>query len=141
MERLWDRHLLNCSAVGELLEAGERVADIGSGAGLPGIPVAIVRPDIAMTLVEPLARRSEFLREAVAELELANVDIVRGRAEDRSVRDTAGDRDAVLSRAVASLDKISRWTFPLLRGGGRMLAMKGSEPKPRWTSTVPPWRD
>ncbi|ORV46031.1 16S rRNA (guanine(527)-N(7))-methyltransferase RsmG [Mycolicibacter engbaekii] len=125
VERLWDRHLLNCAAVGELLEAGERVADIGSGAGLPGIPVAIARPDVTVTLVEPLLRRSEFLREAVAELELANVDVVRGRAEERSVRDEAGDRDAVLSRAVASLDKISRWSFPLLRGGGRMLAMKG----------------
>lgn len=125
VERLWDRHLLNCGAVGELLEPAERAADIGSGAGLPGIPVAIVRPDVPMILVEPLLRRSEFLREAVAELGLDNVQVVRGRAEDPAVREAAGDRDVVMSRAVASLDKIGRWSLPLLRTGGRMLAMKG----------------
>ncbi|WP_067976834.1 16S rRNA (guanine(527)-N(7))-methyltransferase RsmG [Mycolicibacter icosiumassiliensis] len=125
VERLWERHLLNCAAVGELLEPGERVADIGSGAGLPGIPVAIVRPDVSMILVEPLLRRSEFLREAVAELDLVGVEVVRGRAEDPAVRAAAGDCDAVTSRAVASLDKIGRWSLPLLRKGGRMLAMKG----------------
>jgi len=125
VERLWERHLLNCAAVGELLEAGERVADIGSGAGLPGIPMAIVRPDVSMILVEPLLRRSEFLREAIAELDLPGVEVVRGRAEDPPVRDVAGDCDVVTSRAVASLDKIGRWSLPLLRKGGRMLAMKG----------------
>ncbi|OBG39884.1 MULTISPECIES: 16S rRNA (guanine(527)-N(7))-methyltransferase RsmG [Mycolicibacter] len=125
VERLWERHLLNCAAVGELLEPGERVADIGSGAGLPGIPVAIVRPDVSMILVEPLLRRSEFLHEAVAELGLAGVEVLRGRAEDPAVRDAAGDCDVVTSRAVASLDKIGRWSLPLLRKGGRMLAMKG----------------
>lgn len=125
VERLWDRHLLNCAAIGELLESAERIADIGSGAGLPGIPVAIARPDLSITLVEPLLRRSEFLREAVEELELRAVEVVRGRAEDRAVRDAFGDRDAVVSRAVAPLDKISRWSFPLLRAGGRMMAMKG----------------
>ncbi|WP_444850813.1 16S rRNA (guanine(527)-N(7))-methyltransferase RsmG [Mycobacterium sp. P7213] len=125
VERLWERHLLNCAAVAELLEPGERVADIGSGAGLPGMPLAIVRPDVSMILVEPLLRRSEFLHEAVAELGLAGVEVVRGRAEDAVVRDTAGGCDAVTSRAVASLDKIGRWSLPLLRTGGRMLAMKG----------------
>ncbi|RAU96674.1 16S rRNA (guanine(527)-N(7))-methyltransferase RsmG [Mycolicibacter senuensis] len=125
VERIWERHLLNCAAVAELLEAGERVADIGSGAGLPGIVLAIVRPDLQLVLVEPLLRRSDFLREVVDELRLENVDVVRGRAEDRVVRDAVGDRDAVVSRAVASLDKISRWSLPLLRNGGRMLAMKG----------------
>lgn len=123
--RIWDRHLLNCAAIGELLEAGERVADIGSGAGLPGIPLAIARPDLRMTLVEPLLRRSDFLREAVAELGLDGVEVVRGRAEDRAVLDTVGGQDAVVSRAVAGLDKISRWSLPLLRMDGRMLAMKG----------------
>ncbi|MGV0625157.1 16S rRNA (guanine(527)-N(7))-methyltransferase RsmG [Mycolicibacter minnesotensis] len=125
VERLWDRHVLNSAAVAELLEPGERVADIGSGAGLPGIPMAIARPDVSIVLVEPLLRRSEFLREAVAELELDTVEVVRGRAEDAAVREAAGDRDVVVSRAVASLDKISRWSLPLLRPGGRMLAMKG----------------
>lgn len=125
VDRLWDRHLLNCAAVGELLDPEEKVADIGSGAGLPGIPLAIARPDLRMTLVEPLLRRSDFLREAVEELGLTDVVVVRGRAEERAVRDEAGERDAVVSRAVASLDKISRWSLPLLRKGGRMLAMKG----------------
>ncbi|MGV0731321.1 16S rRNA (guanine(527)-N(7))-methyltransferase RsmG [Mycolicibacter sinensis] len=125
VDRIWERHLLNCAAVAELLEPGERVADIGSGAGLPGIVLAIVRPDLQLVLVEPLLRRSDFLREVVGELRLKNVDVVRGRAEDRSVRDSVGERDAVVSRAVASLDKIGRWSLPLLRRGGRMLAMKG----------------
>ncbi|GFG71531.1 ribosomal RNA small subunit methyltransferase G [Mycolicibacter senuensis] len=125
VDRIWERHLLNCAAVAELLEPGERVADIGSGAGLPGMVLAIVRPDLHLVLVEPLLRRSDFLREAVEELGLENVDVIRGRAEDRDVRDQAGERDAVVSRAVASLDKISRWSLPLLRTGGRMLAMKG----------------
>lgn len=125
VDRLWDRHILNCAAVGELLESAERIADIGSGAGLPGIPAAIARPDVSITLVEPLLRRSEFLREAIAELGLGHVAVVRGRAEDASVRELAGDSDVVLSRAVASLDKLGRWSLPLLRPGGRMLAMKG----------------
>ena len=87
--------------------------------------MAIVRPDVSMILVEPLLRRSEFLREAVAELSLVGVEVVRGRAEDPAVRNAVGDCDVVTSRAVASLDKIGRWSLPLLRKGGRMLAMKG----------------
>lgn len=125
VDRIWERHLLNCVALGELLDPHERVADIGSGAGLPGIPLAIGRPDLRMVLVEPLLRRSDFLREVVDELGLDGVEVVRGRAEDRAVRDKVGERDAVVSRAVASLDKISRWSLPLLRTDGRMLAMKG----------------
>lgn len=124
VERLWDRHLLNSAAMAELLDSGERVADIGSGAGLPGIPLAIARPDLKVTLVEPLLRRSEFLRETIDELGL-DVAVIRGRAEDRSVRDQVGEMDAVVSRAVASLDKLARWSIPLLRIGGRMLALKG----------------
>lgn len=124
VDRIWERHLLNCAAVGELLERGERVVDIGSGAGLPGLPLAIARPDLRMVLVEPLLRRSEFLREAVAELGL-EVEVLRGRAEETAVRSAAGGADAVVSRAVASLDKLAEWSLPLLRPGGRMLAMKG----------------
>lgn len=122
--RLWDRHLLNSAAVGELLEAGERIVDIGSGAGLPGIPLAIARPDLEVVLLEPLLRRSEFLNEVVADLGLA-VEVVRGRAEEAWVRDRLGERDVAVSRAVAGLDKLTKWSMPLLRPGGRMVAIKG----------------
>ncbi|MGX9788770.1 16S rRNA (guanine(527)-N(7))-methyltransferase RsmG [Mycobacterium sp. MMS18-G62] len=124
VDRLWDRHVLNSVAVAELLEPNERVADIGSGAGLPGIPLALARPDLRLTLIEPLLRRSEFLREVADELGI-DVTIVRGRAEELSVRETVGEMDAVVSRAVASLDKLAKWSLPLLRPDGRMLAMKG----------------
>ena len=124
VDRLWDRHILNSAAIAELLETGERVADIGSGAGLPGIPLALARPDLRVTLIEPLLRRSEFLREVVDELGL-DMTIVRGRAEDLSVRQQVGEMDAVVSRAVASLDKLTKWSMPLLRLDGRMAAIKG----------------
>jgi len=124
VDRLWDRHILNSAAIAELLETGERVADIGSGAGLPGIPLALARPDLLVTLIEPLLRRSEFLREVVDELGL-DMTIVRGRAEDLSVRQQVGEMDAVVSRAVASLDKLTKWSMPLLRLDGRMAAIKG----------------
>jgi 16S rRNA (guanine527-N7)-methyltransferase len=124
VERLWDRHLLNCAAVAELLEPGERVADIGSGAGLPGLPLAIAQPGLRVVLVESLLRRAEFLGTVVAELGL-DVEVVRGRAEDAAVRESAGGCDVVVSRAVASLDKLTRWSLPLLRAGGRMVAIKG----------------
>lgn len=124
VDRLWDRHLLNCAAVAELLVDGQRLADIGSGAGLPGIPLALARPEVHVTLVEPLLRRAEFLREVVTELGLS-VDVVRGRAEDRAVRQELGEFDVVTSRAVAALDRLAEWSLPLVRSGGRMLAMKG----------------
>ena len=124
VDRLWDRHLLNCAVVGELVGSGERVADIGSGAGLPGIPLALARPDSEVALIEPLLRRSDFLRETIDELGISCA-VVRGRAEDRSVREEVGAADVVVSRAVASLDKLSKWSAPLLRPGGRMLAIKG----------------
>ena len=122
--RVWDRHLLNSAVVGELLNPGERVVDIGSGAGLPGIPLAIARPDLHIVLLEPLLRRSEFLNEVVAELGLA-VEVVRGRAEEPWIRDRFGGRDAAVSRAVAGLDKLTKWSMSLLRPDGRMVAIKG----------------
>jgi 16S rRNA (guanine527-N7)-methyltransferase len=124
VDRIWDRHLLNCAVVAELVEPGETVVDIGSGAGLPGLPMAIAKPGLRVVLVESLLRRTEFLRMVIGELGL-DVDVVRGRAEDGEVRETAGGADAVTSRAVASLDKLTRWSLPLLRQGGRLLAIKG----------------
>jgi len=122
--RLWERHVMNSAAIGELVADGERIGDIGSGAGLPGIPLALARPAARVVLIEPLLRRAEFLWEVVAELDL-DVTVVRGRAEDRAVRDEVGELDAVTSRAVAALDKLVKWSMPLLRVDGRMLAMKG----------------
>jgi 16S rRNA (guanine527-N7)-methyltransferase len=124
VDRLWDRHILNSAAAAELLGDGDRVADIGSGAGLPGIPLALARPDLRVTLIEPLLRRSDFLREVVDDFGL-DIVVIRGRAEDQSVRLQVGEMDAVVSRAVASLDKLTRWSVPLLAPGGRMVALKG----------------
>lgn len=124
VDRVWERHVLNSAAVSELLNPDEHIADIGSGAGLPGIPLALARPDVRATLIEPLLRRSDFLREVIDELGI-DCRVVRGRAEDRAVRDEVGEADAVVSRAVASLDKLAKWSTPLLGRGGRMLAIKG----------------
>lgn len=124
LDRLWDRHVLNSAVVAELLAPEDRIADIGSGAGLPGIPLALARPGLRVTLIEPLLRRSDFLNEVVEELGL-NVTVVRGRAEDPAVRDQVGEMDAVVSRAVAALDRLAKWSLPLLRQDGRMLAIKG----------------
>ena len=124
IDRIWERHLLNCGVVSELLNPGERVADIGSGAGLPGLPLAIAQPGLRIVLIESLLRRTEFLHRAVTELGL-DVEVLRGRAEEPAIRENVGGCDAVVSRAVARLDKVTRWSLPLLRPGGRMLAIKG----------------
>lgn len=125
--RLWERHLLNSIALAELLPEGARLVDIGTGAGLPGLAVAIVRPDLRVDLVESLQRRTDFLAEVVAELELSDrVRVVRGRAEEGPVLATAGGAGFVTARAVAPLDKLVRLSFPLLTRGGSLLAMKGS---------------
>ncbi|MBB5913782.1 16S rRNA (guanine527-N7)-methyltransferase [Nocardia transvalensis] len=123
--RLWDRHILNCAVLGELIPSGAAVVDIGSGAGLPGIPLAIARPDLRVTLVEPLLRRTIFLAEFIEEAGL-EVTVVRGRAEQPDVRKVAGGADIVTSRAVAPLAKLAKWSLPLVRDHGRMLALKGS---------------
>lgn len=125
VDRLWERHVLNSAVVEELLAPNARIADIGSGAGLPGIPLALARPDLQVTLVEPLLRRSEFLTEVIDTLGLTSCTVLRGRAEDRRVRDAVGPVDAVVSRAVASLDKLTKWSSPLLTAGGSMLSLKG----------------
>jgi 16S rRNA (guanine527-N7)-methyltransferase len=120
--RLWERHLLNCAVVADLVPQGARVADVGSGAGLPGIAMALRRPDLDVTLIEPLLRRVKFLEEAVTTLGLDRVTVVRSRAED-----LAGELafDVVTARAVAPLAKLLSWTLPLLSPGGTVLAMKG----------------
>ncbi|PXX65696.1 16S rRNA m(7)G-527 methyltransferase [Nocardia tenerifensis] len=122
--RLWDRHILNCAVVGELIAEGSSVVDIGSGAGLPGIPLALARPDLRITLVEPLLRRTIFLSEFIDAAGL-EVTVVRGRAEQSGVLKEAGGADVVTSRAVAPLGKLAQWSLPLLRDHGRMLALKG----------------
>ena len=123
--RLWERHLLNCAVIGELIEEAESVVDVGSGAGLPGIPLAIARPDLRITLVEPLLRRSVYLAEFAESVGL-DILVVRGRAEQPGVIKEVGGADVVTSRAVAPLEKLARWSIPLIHEGGRMLAMKGS---------------
>ena len=124
--RLWDRHLLNSAAIASLVPDGARVVDVGSGAGLPGIPLALARPDLTVTLLEPLARRVAFLTECVDRLGLDRVTVVRGRAEEGPIRSELGGADVVTARAVAPLDRLAGWCLPLLRPGGRLLAMKGS---------------
>lgn len=121
--RLWERHLLNCAVVTDAVDEGSSVCDIGSGAGLPGLVMAIRRPDLQLTLVEPLLRRTTFLDEVVSALGLTNVVVRRGRAEELHGSATF---DVVTSRAVAPLDRLSRWSLPLVRSGGSFLAMKGS---------------
>lgn len=122
--RLWERHLLNSAVVTDAVaEHATTVCDIGSGAGLPGLVMAIRRPDLRVTLVEPLLRRTTFLEEVVDELELENVTVVRGRAEEQHGKLTF---DVVTARAVAPLERLSRWCLPLVGVGGEFLAMKGS---------------
>jgi len=124
---LWDRHLLNCAALTELLPVGARIVDVGSGAGLPGVVLAIRRPDLRVDLVESLQRRVQFLEEAVTGLGLdESVRVVRGRAEERHVIDAVGSAQWVTARAVAPLDRLVKWCLPLLEPGGTLLAMKGS---------------
>ena len=124
--RIWERHLINCAVVTEMIPMGASVVDVGSGAGLPGIVLAVARPDLSITLVEPLARRTAFLTDAVAALGLeATVQVVRGRAEDVVDGPPAG-ADVVTARAVAPLDRLAGWCLPLARVGGRLLAFKGA---------------
>lgn len=119
--RLWERHILNSIALESLIPEGCRVADVGSGAGLPGIPLAILRPDLEMILIEPMLRRSNFLTEAIDELGLDDrVSVVRGRAEDADLH-----VDIVVSRAVAKLATLINWTTDLIVDSGSLLALKG----------------
>lgn len=121
--RLWERHLLNCAVLSEVVPEGVTVCDVGSGAGLPGIPLALVREDLKITLLEPLLRRTNFLTEVVELLGLNHVTVVRGRAEE--VMGKLTPVHVVTARAVAPLDRLATWGIPLLRPYGEMLALKG----------------
>jgi 16S rRNA (guanine527-N7)-methyltransferase len=125
--RLWERHLVNCALLADQIAPGARVADIGSGAGLPGLVLAIVRPDLRVTLVEPLLRRATFLQEAIGELALENVVVVRARAEAlHADSDVAPGFDVVTARAVAPLERLLDWCMPLVAPRGELVALKGS---------------
>ncbi|MBO8197491.1 16S rRNA (guanine(527)-N(7))-methyltransferase RsmG [Streptomyces smyrnaeus] len=121
--RLWERHLLNCVVLSEVVPEGVTVCDVGSGAGLPGIPLALVRPDLEITLLEPLLRRTTFLQEVVELLGLDHVTVLRGRAEE--MLGTLTPVHVVTARAVAPLDRLAGWGVPLLRPYGEMVALKG----------------
>ena len=121
-ERIWDRHVVNSLAVAAATPQGATVVDVGSGAGLPGLPLALARPDLRVTLLEPLLRRATFLTEVVGELSLGDrVDVVRARAEDHDAT-----YDVVTCRAVARLPKLLGWTAPLIGRRGRLVALKGA---------------
>ena len=121
--RLWERHLLNCAVVAELVPPGSALVDLGSGAGLPGIVLAMLVPDVTVTLLEPMARRAEFLAECVQALGLGNAEVLRGRAEEFAGRLTA---DVVTARAVAPMYKLAGLAAGLVRPGGVVLAIKGA---------------
>jgi len=130
--RLWSRHLLGSAVLARACPATGVVADIGSGAGLPGIPVALVRPDLTVRLVEPLLRRATFLQEVVATLELPRVEVLRARAED-----CRWSADLVLARAVAPLARLVPWCLPLVAPGGSLLAVKGDRAHDELASAEP----
>jgi 16S rRNA (guanine527-N7)-methyltransferase len=132
--RLWDRHLLNCAVVAELLPQAGRLVDVGSGAGLPGIVLAILRPQLDVVLLESKLRRVDFLQECVQSLGIANASVVRGRAEEYSAKVRA---DVVTARAVAPLDRLANWAAGLLRPGGEILAIKGESAEDELTAARP----
>ena len=134
--RIWDRHLLNCAVVAGSVPPASLLYDIGSGAGLPGLALAIARPDLDVVLVEPLERRVDFLRETVAVLGLPQVRILRARAEHL---DPPG-ADVVTARAVAPLSRLAGWCLPLVRPGGVLLALKGGRASAELAAAEPELR-
>jgi 16S rRNA (guanine527-N7)-methyltransferase len=140
VSRLWERHVLNSAAVAEAVPAGARVVDVGSGAGLPGVPLGLARPDVTLTLVEPMARRVEFLDEVVAGIATpAGLPwrVVRGRAEDRGVATAVGAVEVVTARAVAPLPRLVGWCRGLMRPGTQLVALVGSRALQELPGLVP----
>lgn len=135
VSRIWSRHILNCAVVADpavdLIRSGDRIADVGSGAGLPGLVWAMTRPDVHVTLIEPLLRRADYLTLTLQQLMVADrsigerVQVQRVRAEDLARDPQWQPVDVVTARAVAPLDRLLGWTTPLLRVGGRLVALKG----------------
>lgn len=123
LPRLWRRHVVNSAAVAPFLPGSGSLVDVGSGAGLPGVVLALMRPDLEVHLVEPMQRRAAWLTEVAERLDLGNVVVHARRAEDLHGELLA---EAVTARAVASLDKLARWTLPMVRLGGALLALKGA---------------
>ena len=134
--RLWDRHVLNSASLAEAVPQGARVVDVGSGAGLPGIPLGLARPDVTLTLVEPMARRVEFLQDVVTALG-APWQVVRGRAEERSVVRAVGPVDVVTARAVAPLPRLVGWCRGLLTPGAQLIALVGARAAAEVPGLVP----
>ena len=130
---LWERHILNCAVIEDAFPRDARIIDVGSGAGLPGVALAIARPDLDLHLVEPMHRRTEWLTEAATEIGLDNVTVHRGRAEEFH-----GSMSApfVTARAVARLDKLARWCFPLTEDGGQLVALKGRSAEEELAATT-----
>lgn len=122
LPRLWTRHIVNSAAVSPFIDDGATVADVGSGAGFPGVVLAIMRPELDVHLIEPMERRVTWLSDVVDELGLDNVTVVQSRAEELHRK---ASYDAVTARAVAALDRLARWTLPLTKPEGRLVALKG----------------
>ncbi|MCW2701694.1 MAG: rRNA ((527)-N(7))-methyltransferase RsmG [Blastococcus sp.] len=153
VSRLWERHILNSAAVAEAIPHGARVVDVGSGAGLPGIPLGLARPDLRLTLVEPMSRRVEFLDQVVAELTQGWQErwnavqdqgrgalawrVLRGRAEERSLVASVGAVDVVTARAVAPLPRLVGWCRGLLRPGTRLVALVGARALEELPALIP----
>ncbi|MHA7984743.1 16S rRNA (guanine(527)-N(7))-methyltransferase RsmG [Rathayibacter sp. CAU 1779] len=131
--RLWSRHLINCALMAPLLISGGRVGDVGSGAGLPGLVLAIARPDVRFVLIEPMERRIAWLQEQSDALHLENVEVLRARAEDVRLNDAL---DQVTARAVSAFRKLIPITAPLVRDGGELVLMKGANAQAEIDSAV-----
>jgi 16S rRNA (guanine527-N7)-methyltransferase len=146
-DRLWDRHVVNSAVVADLVPTGSELADVGSGAGLPGIPIALARPDVRVVLVEPMQRRCDFLSEVVLELDLSErVRVLRGRAPDVGQGRVGLRFDVVMARAVAPLDKLGAMLAPVTARGGLLLALRGARVNDELVAARPAldsqgWRD